>query len=280
MMNIDQLKYNIEQIETLPTIPPVMRKLLVVIENPSVSLTKICEFISNDPILTSKVLKMVNSPIYGFPGRISSVNQALILLGLNVVKGMLFGVSVFDAMRKAMIGLWEHSVGVAIVSRVIAKKLDLNDVEEVSVGGLLHDIGKVILSLKYTEDYSQALKISETDNIWIGQAEKKIFGINHSSAGAWISEKWHFPKSLIDIIKNHHNPYNADFAPLPTAIVHVADILVRAKGIGFAGDPFVWEINEKAWYQLNLSEEDLFDIYRELDSAADDLDDFFEGDKK
>ena len=112
---------------------------------------EISRFISQDPVLTSRVLKMVNSPIYGFPGRISSVNQAVLLLGLNVVRGLLFGVTVFDLMQQTMIGLWEHSMGCAILSRLMAVKKGLKDPEEASIHGLLHDIGKVVLVLKFPD---------------------------------------------------------------------------------------------------------------------------------
>ncbi|MBI5641350.1 MAG: HDOD domain-containing protein, partial [Nitrospirae bacterium] len=100
------LRSQIESVDTLPTIPNMLKNILRVIEDPKTSLTDIGSFISNDPVLTSRVLKVVNSPIYGFSGRISSVSQALLLLGLNVVRGMLFGVSVFEIMEKSMVGLW------------------------------------------------------------------------------------------------------------------------------------------------------------------------------
>lgn len=274
MMDIEQLRYQIEQVDSLPTIPAVMRKILNIIENPYVSLTKIGNFISNDPVLTTRVLKMVNSPIYGFPGRIYSVNQALILLGLNVVKGMLFGVSVFEAMQKTMLGLWEHSVGSAITARVIANKIDFKDVEEVSVGALLHDIGKVILSLKFPDVYKKVLLEAEKNLVWIGDIEKKYFGINHSQAAAWVTEKWHFPKALTDMIENHHKPYSSKYANIQTAIIHLSDIIVRARGIGFAGDNFVPVLNNDAWSILRLNEEVLKDIYSEIDIALEDSEEF------
>ena len=121
-MDVRKVREKIENVTALPTIPKVLNKLLAVIENPRVSLNEISNFISGDPALTIKVLRMVNSPVYGFPGRISSVNQAVILLGLTVVKGLLLGVSVFDLMQKTMIGLWEHSIGVAIFSRITGSK--------------------------------------------------------------------------------------------------------------------------------------------------------------
>lgn len=274
MMDIDQLRYNIEKVEALPTIPNVMRKILSVIENPNVSLTKIGNFISNDPVLTSKVLKMVNSPIYGFPGRIYSVNQALILLGLNVVKGMLFGVSVFEVMQKTMTGLWEHSVGTAITARIIAKKINYKDLEEVSIGALLHDIGKVILGIKFPDEYKKVLLEVEHKIVWIGDVEKKYFGITHAQAASWVAQKWHFPKSLVDIIENHHKPYLSKIAFLQTAIVHLADIIVRSRGIGFAGDKYVPLLNDDAYASLRLTEEDLKNIFAEMDHELEGLEEF------
>src|SRR5208337_5340498 len=157
-MDLKTVKDRIETVQTLATIPAVAKRLLELVANPAVTLTEISHFISSDPVLTARVLRMVNSPVYGFPGRISSVNQAVLLLGLNVVKGLLFGVTVFDLMQKTMIGLWEHSLGCAIVSRLVAKKKGLKEPEEASVHGLLHDIGKVILVLQFPEEYEAVLK--------------------------------------------------------------------------------------------------------------------------
>ncbi len=209
MANIDvrALREKIENINALPTIPKVLKKLLVVIENPKVSLNEISNFISSDPALTIKVLKMVNSPVYGFPGRISSVNQAVILLGLTVVRGLLLGVSVFELMQKTMLGLWEHSLGTAIVSRLIAVKKGLKEPDELSVDGLLHDIGKVLLILQYPEEYQKAMNDTEINSIPINNSEKDHFNTTHASVGAWMAQKWRFPPNLIDIIEYHHKPH-------------------------------------------------------------------------
>ena len=124
MANIDpkMLRRKVESINTLPTVPSVLKRLSAVIEKPRITIVEISAFISNDPALTTKVLKMVNSAIYGFPGRIASVSHATMLLGLNVIKGLLLGVSVFELMQKTMSGLYEHSLACAIASRVIAQK--------------------------------------------------------------------------------------------------------------------------------------------------------------
>ncbi|MCC6346906.1 MAG: HDOD domain-containing protein, partial [Nitrospirales bacterium] len=200
-MDIQVLRAQIEKIDTLPTIPTVLKKLLAVIENPRVSMNEIGGFISNDPVLTSRVLKVVNSPIYGFPGRISAVSQALILLGLNVVRGMLLGVSVFEAMQKTMQGLWEHSLGCAVIARIIALRKGVSEPEEVSIAALLHDIGKVVLGLKFPEEYRKIMANAEAKDLFIFDAEKSYFGITHADAGAWVAQKWNFPRALIEVIE-------------------------------------------------------------------------------
>lgn len=273
-MELQALRAQIETIDTLPTIPSVLRKLLAVIEKPKISISEIGGFIVNDPVLTSRVLKVVNSPLYGFPGRISSVNQALILLGLNVVRGMLLGVSVFEAMQKTMVGLWEHSLGCAIAARLIAKRKGVSEPEEISVAALLHDIGKVVLGLKFPEEYKKVMADTGAKRLFIGEAEKAAFGVSHAETGAWVALKWNFPKDLVEIIGYHHKPQLAKNVALPAAIVHLADILTRAWGFGFAGDAFVPAVNPATWQALGLSNEDLKEILKEMEDALAQAGDF------
>lgn len=268
------LRHKVENISALPTMPAVLKRLSSVIEKPRITIVEISAFISNDPALTTKVLKMVNSAIYGFPGRIASVSHATMLLGLNVIKGLLLGVSVFELMQKTMSGLYEHSLGVAIASRVIAQKKNLKEPEEVSVAGLLHDIGKVILTLEFAQQYENAMKEAEEKKIAIFDAEKIQFNATHADVGGWLAEKWRFPRNLIEVIEFHHRPTLAKTAPMEAAIVHMADLLVRARGFGFAGENFVPEVNPVAYELLNLSNEDIKDVLREMEDnmeAAEDI---------
>lgn len=276
MNNMDPqiLRHKVENINTLPTVPGVLKRLSTVIEKPRITIVEISTFISNDPALTTKVLKMVNSAIYGFPGRIASVSHATMLLGLNVIKGLLLGVSVFELMQKTMSGLYEHSLACAIASRVIAQKKNLKEPEEVSVAGLLHDIGKVILMLQFSKEYEAAMKEAEEKKISIYDAEKNQFNATHADVGGWLAEKWRFPRNLIEVIEFHHRPALAKNAPMETAIVHMADLLVRARGFGFAGEHFVPEVNAVAYDLLKLSDQDIKDILREMEDnmeAAEDI---------
>jgi putative nucleotidyltransferase with HDIG domain len=277
-MDLRSLKDRIENVRTLATIPTVANRLMELVADPGVSVTEISRFISGDPVLTTKILRMVNSPVYGFPGRISSVNQAVLLLGLNVVKGLLIGVTVFDLMQKAMIGLWEHSLGCAIMARLVAKKKGLKEPEEASVYGLVHDIGKVILALQLPEEYQEVMNEAQEKGVTVYEVENDYFSTTHATVGSWVAAQWSFPKRLIDVIGYHHKPQLSKVAPMETAIVHFSDVLLRGKGFGFAGDYAVPPMDSSAWELLDLSPSDIKDILAEAEDLLDEVADLSLGD--
>jgi putative nucleotidyltransferase with HDIG domain len=266
-IDIKAHRNRIENINALPTVPSTLKRISAIIEKPKLTIDELSHFIANDPALASRVLKMVNSAIYGFPGRISSISHAIMLLGLNVVKGLLLGTSIFEIMQKVMKGLWDHSLGCAVACRVIAEKLGLKYPEEVSVAGLLHDLGKVILILEYQKAYEEAIVDAKEKGIAISEAERVHFQETHAAVGMWLSQKWRLPVNLIDVMAYHHRPTAAKFAPLETAIVHFSDILVRARGLGFAGDPYVPAVHPVAFEMLRLSDDDIRDVLAKMDDS-------------
>jgi len=225
-----------------------------------VSAEKIGKTIGQDYALTAKVLRLVNSAFYGLGDRVSSVTSAVILLGFNVVRGVVLGASVFELMDRGIVGLWEHSLGTAIASGVIAKALYVPEPEEVSVAGLLHDIGKVVVPVIMPETHTKICDLVDHTTLSIGQAEKKILGFDHSRIGMWLADEWNFPPNLTEPIVYHHTPVLAKEAAIQTAIVHLADVLVRAKGFGFGGDPWVPQINKEAWGLLGFSMKELEEV--------------------
>lgn len=227
------------------------------VKSENVSAEKIGKTIGQDYALTAKVLRLVNSAFYGLGGRISSVTSAVILLGLNVVRGVVLSASVFELMDKGIVGLWEHSLGTAIASGVVAKALYVPEPEEVSVAGLLHDIGKVVVPAKMPQTYREICECIERTTLSIGEAEREILGFDHSRIGMWLADEWNFPPNLMEPIVYHHTPALAKEAKIQTAIVHLADVLIRAKGFGFGGDPWVPEINREVWNLLGFSMDEL-----------------------
>ena len=265
MMTARSVKVQIESLDAVPTIPTVLWNLLKMFENPNASLAEIGTFIAKDPALAVKILKVVNSPIYGFPGRISSITQALLLLGLNVARGLLLGVSVLEVMQRSVVGLWEHSVGCGIIARIIARRKGLKDPEEVSVAGLLHDIGKVFLSLKFPDLYRQVIIEANARAIFVADAEKELFGVTHAEVEGWMGKKWNFPRSLVEQMTYHHNPDLSKHYRVHTAIVHFSDILIRGRGFGSGGDTLVPCVDDSAWRLLDLSDADIRETLIEME---------------
>ena len=263
-MEKEKIRRKIKAIKSLPTLPAVAQKVSKMAENDDTSATQLGKIIATDQALSGRVLRLVNSSFYGFPGRISSISNAIVLLGFDVVKSLIISVSVFEMMEKGIVGLWEHSLGCAIASRIIAKKIKGCQPEEVSVAGLLHDIGKVVVSIQLTENYDEIKKLIAEEKIIFWEAEKKVLGFTHEEIGGWLVESWNLPVSLQEPIAHHHQPLMAQQAKLQTAVVHLADFLVRALGFGSGGDPWMPPLNRKAWERLGLTLIDMEETVREL----------------
>lgn len=271
MSKAEKIKSITKRIQSLPTLPPVVRKLTTMVESPDVTAQEVGKLISSDQVLSAKVLKLVNSPFYGFPGRISSISHAVILLGFNVIKGVVLSASVFELMEKSMVGLWEHSLGSAIVSGAIARTLGLNEPEEISTAALLHDIGKVLVRVSLTADYDRISLLVEQKGCSFREAEVEVLGVDHGDIGLWLSQEWGMPERLVVPISSHHDPESAVKFKERVAVVHIADNIIRAFGVGFGGDKWVGRIKPSQWELLGMDKVDLPQLMRKILSELEEI---------
>jgi len=260
-----EVKRRVKRIKNLPTLPGIVQKISSMVESPHTSSADVGRLISQDQVLSAKVLRMANSAFFGMSRKISSITQALVILGFDVVKGLVLTSSVFEMMKQSMVGLWEHSVGCAAAAGVIARRLGRPDAEEILVAGLLHDLGKVVLSLEMPKEMAAIMKAAQTKQISFYEAEGEVLGFNHQDVGLWLSEHWNLPDNLSEPMRYHHQPERATNAPQETAIVHLADIIIRAKGFGFGGDDFVPPLSAPAWKILGLKTKDFGGLIDELE---------------
>ncbi|MEW5725963.1 MAG: HDOD domain-containing protein [Thermodesulfobacteriota bacterium] len=265
MSDRNDAKKQIKRIKNLPTVPGIVQKISKMVENPETSAADVGRLISQDQVLSAKVLRMANSAFFGMSRRISSITQALVILGFDVVKGLVLTSSVFEMVKKSMAGLWEHSIGCAAAAGVVAKRLGRDDAEEVLVAGLLHDLGKVVLTLQLPEETAEVLARAEQKGLSFYEAEREILEFNHGDVGLWLAEHWNLPEVLAEPMHRHHEPERARLAPDQTAIVHLADILVRAAGFGYSGDKFVPPLSPAAWDRLGLKTADFPALLEDLE---------------
>jgi len=283
-MTIDkkEMRLLINKISTLPTLPHVVRKLGKILENPMVSAEEVNRIISSDQVLTAKILKLVNSAFYGFPGQISTVTHAIVILGFTAVKSIALSASVFDmfpaegqAFHFDRKQFWEHSIGTAVIAKVLARKMNYQEEEEAFVAALLHDIGKVILDQYIHELFLLILtNTQEWDTSFI-EAEKQMMNFTHQDVGNWLGEKWSLPLELKESIAYHHNPDKANNGFILATICHLADVFARVKSIGNGGDSFVPQINPAAWKASTLTENDILPLLDEIDEEIEKAEIFF-----
>lgn len=252
------------QLKDLPTLPHVLEKVTKMVEDPEVSSEAIAKVISTDQVLSAKVLKMVNSPIYGFPGRISSIQHALVLLGFNVVRGIIISTSVFDMMVQAMKGLWEHSLGCATACNIIARRAGFEDPEEYAVAGLLHDLGKVVTAVQLPELHASILETVQTKELTYFQAEKDVMGFGHDRINAWLARHWGLPPNIRESMSRHHAPQLAEFYKPMSCVVHLADYLVRLFEFGNSGDDQTAYLRPEALIELKFKMTDLDKVMDEM----------------
>jgi len=269
------LRHRIERLGQLPTLPQVVHKIMSMIDRPETSAEGLGRMIEKDQVLSAKVLQLANSPFYGFPARIASVSHAVVVLGLNVVKGLTLGATVFDMMKAAgMDQLWRHSLGVAMVSHLLATRVGQKNPEELFVAGLLHDLGKVVMYVKLPETASRIEAAVRDRDVYMIDAEREILGLTHADVAGWLASAWHLPTVLKEPIMYHHQPTLAKVAPMQTAIVHVADVLVKAMGCGCSGDGLVPPLSSEAWSAMNLDDESLAACVAQAAQEFETIDDY------
>jgi HD-like signal output (HDOD) protein len=266
---VETLRRNLSRLKTVPTLPRVLEGVARSLEDPEVNFDSVAELIEVDQALTSQILRLANSAFYSTQGCVSRVSQALVVLGAVVTRSLVLSSTVLDIRKVALSGFWEHSLGCAVAAGALSKATGRGHAEEVTAAGLLHDVGKVVLYKELPEVFEEVVARAAAEHRPFREMERELLGIDHGEIAAFLVDKWRFPACLAEPVTLHHTPARARVAPDETALVHVADCLVRGLGYGSGGDPFVPAIDPQAWKRLDL---DAATLDRALDLFEIDLD--------
>lgn len=227
----------IGSVDKLPTPPTVYQQITRVLDDPDASAFDIASILAEDAAMTAKILRLSNSAYYGLRKDISSVKQAVVIIGIEGVKSLVLAASIIDAFGNGNKRdseytdiFWRHSLAVAFMAKIIARSIKPHDFpfHELSFSaGILHDIGKLIFSSYLYERHVDVLKFAGDNSVAEIVAENQIIGSNHSEAGFHLAEKWRLPATLKNCIALHHHPSlvpdDGDILP----VIHLANYLVH-----------------------------------------------------
>ena len=258
-MGTADLQKIIARIDDLPTLPRTVLRITELVNDPKSSAKDLARIITDDQVLTARLLKLVNSSFYGFPQRISTVTNAIVLLGFDAIRSLLLTTSVFDLFagrnkksNQDQEKFWDHSLGCAVGAKVIGNHLRHDKIEELFVSGLLHDIGKIVEMLFLTDEFMRVVAIVNKQSTLMITAEHQVLGYSHAEIGKLLAGKWNLPVKLEQVIAHHHQPAAAGGFIMEASIVHLADILCRALNMGYGGDDKMPPLDKFAWESLRI----------------------------
>jgi putative nucleotidyltransferase with HDIG domain len=278
-----------KKLADLPPLPAVVTRIMQTVNDPNTSAEDLNRLISLDQGLSSRLLRIVNSAYYGFPKRISTITNAVVILGFNTVRNLVLGVSAFGMLssKNSAGGLdrrvfWEHSVASGVAASMVARKRRSRTrtaVEEAFLGGLLHDIGKLFLDCYFPVQYAVTLAYAERQQVSTIEAERKVLGIDHAVVGRRTAEHWNFPASLVNMIGNHHQPHPDNEYFEFAATIAAANWIASERGYPSVGAVPIEPMPQAVAEWLGFSEEDMAWAAQELEMQISSARDMFSMDQ-
>jgi putative nucleotidyltransferase with HDIG domain len=222
-------------LDDLPPFPWVAKRLMATVSREDVDIHEVGKLIAAEPVFATRVLQLANSPLFALQRQVRTISHAIILLGLDRVKAITFTRALEDFVTpalkiKALKACWQNSLAVALIAEKIARAARM-DADFAYVAGLLRDIGRLALLVKYPEPYANLLAVSGEQQFDLLMMERELFDIDHCEAGAWLMQQLPFPPELAEIISDHHKKLDPDSFRM-LHVVQCADRLADALGFG------------------------------------------------
>jgi putative nucleotidyltransferase with HDIG domain len=223
----------LEMVDQMPAFPASVQRILAMTASATVAPKDLVGVIDHDPVLTMRILKVVNSAYYGLSRPIVSVKHAVVYIGINTIKHLALGIAAIGTLpRDNEAGFHTrsfllHCVSCAVISRSLAQRLRVPKtvVADAFVAGLLHDIGQVVFAHFQPEAYARVLTLARNENQWLHVAEQEILGADHAELGGLLAAKWNLPENLVTAVReHHHDPTTQEKDPLRNGLF-VANII-------------------------------------------------------
>lgn len=261
----------------LPPMPQVASRAMNLIEDPNASAGALSTLLSRDAALAARVLKIANSAMFACQRSITTLNQAIMIIGFKTLKGLIVAASL-DNMKngydKMQADIWENSTATAANAHLIALHLRKNYAEEAFLLGLLHDLGKLVFATQIRDDYQEIVNRCADGHLFVRMEEEKL-GCSHALVGALVAKKWNYSPDTCKVILHHHDPIDIPFqSPMEEKafLINTADQIAHAQGHAHPeGYPDLTEDARSGLIALGVAEDDVDTIFQKCQGAYDDL---------
>ncbi len=264
----------LEQARRLASLPEVVTRIIDMIHDGTTSARDIGAVIAEDPALTARLLRIVNSPFYGLVRKVDTLSRAITVIGTLELVDLVLAASIVRSFRGIppeqldMRAFWHHSLLTGTLARALARSLQAPGTERYFIMGLLHDIGALLLCQGAGSFYAGLRARAADTEVALADLERESLGFDHGELGADLLADWHLPESVTAAVRCHHQPRQAEDHPFETAVVHVADALATTWLEGEAAIELRPELDGDQWALLHLSVTELDDC---LDRALADF---------
>ncbi|MCY0915558.1 HDOD domain-containing protein [Massilia antarctica] len=265
----------VKRIRDLPSLSTVVVELLSTMEQEDIDVHVLGGKIALDQSLTAKTLRLANSSFYGMSSKVTTIHQAISVLGFHSIRTLVTACAVTGSFPASASGgvnfqaFWRHSVATAVCAKLLAVHLKLNP-DTAFTAGLLHDIGTLVLATRFPAEYAAMLVHRKEHDCYILEAERTVIGIDHAMAGAALAAYWKFPAAMQEAVANHHHADGSGPPTLPL-LINAANVFAHALDLSGEEDDLVPPLSQALWMSLALSEADCAKLFRDAESTFVDM---------
>lgn len=262
----------VKQIQNLPSLPAVVVELLSSMDQEDIDVQSLAAKIALDQALTAKTLRLANSSFYGMSSKVTTIAQAISVLGFHSIRTIITACSLTGAFQDNGQGsfnfkaFWRHSVATAVCAKLLARPMRLNP-ETAFTAGLLHDIGSLVLATRFPQQYEEMLAYQRANDCYLIEAERAVFELDHAVVGSALAAYWKFPLAMQQAVAEHHAGEPAGLG----LAVHAGNALAHALDLSGVEDDLAPPLHAAAWEALDLSEAAGRELFRAAEETFHEL---------
>lgn len=279
-----KLEEILRKTQDLPSLPKAAIMVMRETDRAEASAASVAALISQDQAITARVLRLANSAYFGLSRQVLDIQEAVVILGMRNVRNLAIVASTFPWLMRPLKGyklgpkqMWTHSFCVAIAAKDLATKTKKADPDVAFTAGLLHNIGKVVLSIWLENKVDTMVDLAVRENISFDQMERKVLGFSHADIGAHLAAQWNLPQTFVDAIQFHHSPNEAETFDPVTDYVHIGDYMTMSVGLGLGADGLRYEFQPEAMERVGIAESDVDAVLDSFLEAHEAYEKLFEG---